>query len=466
MSIKLGKRILSFAAAAMLSCTSMAARATEVGDIEYVSTGGVDDTVNWDIDDYADNIKAIYKIDYPEQADVIDGIVDGFLTDSEFIGIFENIGGSAFLIVEDSLRHTLDPDTTPLFGDGDLYYTDNEIPLIKQKSGYDDGAAAAVLMALYGCGKYTYPNSDAFNNARQNALIDEISWDSNNETTIGEITRTMRRYFTGSNGFDFQTKYYTYKYYNDAIRALATGLSMNTAPVVRFSDGNRYYYGVVKQLEFNEGYIRLIDPRTGTTHDIIFDDFETMINNNKGIWMSVYAPDKSEQAIEQVKSEYPAGKYYTKNKDVCTYHNDFDNPDRITCLEYDGGWQCAGFARYVFKQVKDRTYTSSRNSNITGFGKQNLNAEKIDDDDSFEGITLTEQSAKKYLQGLPTGTYVRVETPRTRDYYWHSFSVLSTSDTDITIYQANYNGNCLVSIVPYTWSDLVKEFPRLLYYVD
>lgn len=75
------------------------------------------------------------------------------------------------------------------------------------------------------------------------------------------------------------------------------------------------------------------------------------------------------------------------------------------------------------------------------------------------------QTAKKYLQGLSTGAYVRVKGKNSSSYPWHSFAVLETSDTKIKIYEANVGGRCRVKITEYTWEAFAEKY-SLLFYVD
>lgn len=202
------------------------------------------------------------------------------------------------------------------------------------------------------------------------------------------------------------------------------------------------------------------------------DEFEALLFNssNNVVWMSVFDRDKSAQAIEKVKREYPASDnnktYFTYNGQRCASHINCTLDVPCNCIKIDGGKQCAGFARYVFAEVKGRIYTKCRNSgiSITGFGDQ-LSVKTESDDNIFSGEDLTAQTAKKYLLGLSIGAYVRVEEICDREYPYHSFAVLETSDTGITIYEANTDGHCLVKITSYTWSEFAEKY-RLLFYVD
>ncbi len=405
------------------------------------------------IEDYADNVKDVYIMNYPEVANVITEIVDGYLSDNEFIAAFEKMGGSAFLIVEDTLHSAIEPTAAPIIYESDGYFSRNSFPTIKQKPGYDDGAAAAVLMALYGCGHYDFFKDTSLKDSQQNDLINEITWDENKKTTIGEVTRTLRRYYGGTYGRTFQTKHASD--FNTMIRILENSLYMDSTPVIRIPDGNSYYYGVVSSIYDNDELeeINIVDPRTGTYRKYTLEEFKAMLfkNSYSIVWMSVYDHDTSSQTIESLKSKYPSEKSYFT----------------IDGGKYDGAQQCAGFARYVFHEVKGRMYTESRSPNIMGFGKQLC--EIIDHDDNvFEGETLTEQTAKKYLLGISTGAYVRVEDiSEYRDplYPWHSFAVLETSENGIKYYEANVGGYNLIRITDCTWAQLADHY-RLLFYVD
>lgn len=98
----------------------------------------------------------------------------------------------------------------------------------------------------------------------------------------------------------------------------------------------------------------------------------------------------------------------------------------------------------------------------TGFGNR-VDTSRWDGDKSFSGVELTATTAKKYLQGLSTGAYIRLYMGG-KDY--HSVAVLSTSDNGIEVYQANLGGKCLVTIKTYTWSEFANAYPQLLFFVD
>lgn len=144
---------------------------------------------------------------------------------------------------------------------------------------------------------------------------------------------------------------------------------------------------------------------------------------------------------------YPTGSYYNSyGTTACTCHGWCNWNSSCACTKFDGGTQCAGFARYIYYLANGVKCTTAESSN-----KTTLNT------------SVNSTTAKNYLQGVPTGTYVRL---RTSGGTQHSVAVINTTANDITIYQANYGGLCKVSYVTYTWSDFVSRFPYLYYYVD
>lgn len=145
-------------------------------------------------------------------------------------------------------------------------------------------------------------------------------------------------------------------------------------------------------------------------------------------------------------AEYPAGSYYSSTGAACTCHSWCNWDSNCTCTKFDLATQCAAFARYVYYRANGVKYTSTVNTNTTTINS-----------------SVNATTARSYLQGLPTGTYVRL---RTSNGYQHSVAIMGTSATGITIYQANYGGKCLVSYVTYTWSDFASRFPYLYFYVD
>jgi hypothetical protein len=139
------------------------------------------------------------------------------------------------------------------------------------------------------------------------------------------------------------------------------------------------------------------------------------------------------------------GKFYNSNvTSACSCHSwcGWNNPG--TCTVFDGGIQCAGFARKVYNYVTGKTCTAQT---VT-----------------TKNMSITSGSvAQTQLQGLPQGTYIR---NRTANGYDHSVAIYSTSSTSITVYQANYTGGaCAISMNTYTWADYASRYPYLYNYI-
>lgn len=154
------------------------------------------------------------------------------------------------------------------------------------------------------------------------------------------------------------------------------------------------------------------------------------------------ADDNGTSAAVLPLKEYPAGSYFTYDGKPCTDHSNCTWTTECNCVNFDLSIQSPGFAKYVYCKVT---------------GKHVSLADKTAKD-----IDLTAETAKSSLLGLPLGTYVAVQTNGDR---FHAFIVTDTSENGITVYQANYGGGCVVSLVTYSWADFAYRFPHLNYYV-
>lgn len=154
------------------------------------------------------------------------------------------------------------------------------------------------------------------------------------------------------------------------------------------------------------------------------------------------ADDNETSAAALPLKEYPAGSYFTYDGKPCTDHSNCTWTTECNCVNFDLSIQSPGFAKYVYYKVT---------------GKHVSLADKTAKD-----IDLTAETAKSSLMGLPLGTYVAVQT---NGDHFHAFIVTDTSEKGITVYQANYGGGCVVSLVTYSWADFAYRFPHLNYYV-
>ena len=76
---------------------------------------------------------------------------------------------------------------------------------------------------------------------------------------------------------------------------------------------------------------------------------------------------------------------------------------------------------------------------------------------------ITAESAKAALKALPEGSYIGVQA---KDGAPHAMTLISATDDNITVYQANYGGKCLVTAPTYTWEEFAGKFPHLNNYAD
>lgn len=455
MKNRLAKTAASFAMAAVLSFTSIAAYAEEVSDAEGIN--GIDFEIysNWGIEDHAENIKATYKLDYPEQASIIDEIVDVISGSEEFAGIFEEEGEAAFRIIEDSLQDVLRPSESPCDNTDELYFSKYELldPIIQ--SSPDMNAAAATLMALIGSGVSTYTEQTEVQKDLDNTTASE---------TINKITELLHEKIPDKNGYSVKTR--AFVPINGSayslINCIETALALDTVPVIQVegdyygSSGSGKHYIVATCVDIVAECITIFDPvgkKDYIYYSEYYNEWDNLLTKSGVIWVSAYGDgNRGAAALAKMMAEYPEGSYYNTTGIPCTCHDWCGHTSSCTCLKYKDNnganyaTQCAGFAMQVYDVVMGRRYCSSESTRTKTINQ-----------------TLTASTAKKYLKGRAIGTYVRVKSGSNR----HSVAIINTSETGITVYQANYGvKKCMVSYVTYSWEVFAQNFPYLYYYVD
>lgn len=210
MSMRFGKRILAFAAAAMVLGAATTAQAQEAAESSVTA-----DVLT--IESCAENIKSIYKSRYPEQAEMIEEIVNIISADEEFIYIFEQEGTSAFRVIEDSLMDALAPEVSPCAWSDELYYTSHSVAPIRQKTN-DFCGPASTVMALVGSGysKYYYTKDESITNAWQDEVAGKMPETKGHAAIVYEITNIMKD--KASKKYDYEA--FTIYSYSNAIRRL------------------------------------------------------------------------------------------------------------------------------------------------------------------------------------------------------------------------------------------------------
>ena len=288
MKNKIAKIFSSFALAAVLTCTGMAAQAAEVVDTEYADT--------LSIESCAANIKNIYKVNYPDQTEMIDEIVDTLSADSEFIRISESEGAAAFQIVEDSLRDALESPIATYSSRAANY----KLPsyTIDQYYSTHCGPASA-LQALVSNGKISEPSDPT------NAVFTagkEMKTDGTG-TFVYRITNYMNKY-QGSDPYTYKSKAFTRFSYDRALDFVIYSLSKGRAPVMKVYDtrlmsyynGNEYsHYVTIIGVNTSEGTITVVDPHFKKDyrgeHSIPISEFYDIIRGDSSTtdgWLSVY----------------------------------------------------------------------------------------------------------------------------------------------------------------------------------
>ncbi len=471
------KKITALVMAAVTAgALGLDAAAEAVEKEEEIGGYTVEERANWGINDYAENIKTVYKLTYPDEADVIDGIVDAIVSSETFAGIFEEEGREAFLIVEDSLRNALEPSAAPLDEYDNCYYSKYYVNTITQ-SGAGKSAAAATLMALIGSGVSGY-SANSLSNVQT-----ELNEETSTNMTISQITKVLKKHIPARNGYTVKMMGCVPNKYNTAyqlINCISDALYRDTVPVIQIEDTSLldYYNGTnigphylaVTEVDTLAECIVVLDPNNDSkyngSHNIDYADLDILLRKAKVIWVSGFVADKTCSGLEAVMAEYPAGTYFNNRPDgkACTCHG-WCKPGKIyndkgeycTCIRIDDGTQCVAFARHVFYSVKGRAEKESESNSLY----KHYVGETVKDDPV---------SAKDILSGVSIGTYVRVETTTwdyvNNCYIDHSLSIVDTSDTYITVYQANYGGRCLVTYKQYTWAEFVKNFQKIYFYVE
>lgn len=162
---------------------------------------------------------------------------------------------------------------------------------------------------------------------------------------------------------------------------------------------------------------------------------------------------EARKTLAEIKREYPDGSYYTYDGGPCACHSWCEYYSDCNCIKYDASSQCVAFAKYVFYNLRGYKWVNGSTTwlNIT---------------------EATAAKAKNALLGVPTGTYVLVQ--RATGYAEHSLSIVGTTSTTVTVYDANsgycsannksYN-NCKVRYLTMSWEQFAAQYQNIYKYV-
>lgn len=128
-----------------------------------------------------------------------------------------------------------------------------------------------------------------------------------------------------------------------------------------------------------------------------------------------------------VSRTYNTGDYFSQTGTECTCHNgNCSYSGGCDCKVCDGGIQCAGYARFVFREDNGIGYTSGHNVSSSAYPSViGNNAETI-----------------AFFTSLHPTVYYWYSSPTTSN---HKVAITSASSTGINICQANVGGKCRVS---------------------
>ncbi len=152
---------------------------------------------------------------------------------------------------------------------------------------------------------------------------------------------------------------------------------------------------------------------------------------------------------------YPNGSYFSVNRKACTCHG-IDGDPNLNCNcgryryymnGYDGSdgygtaYQCAGFAKFCYYQYNDGMDVPHRYDTDFGLCKELSSATLYSH--------LKKAGAYSYWRG-----YTAKKSP-------HSVFVVGFTSETVTIWEANYPGNCRVSNVTLSYDEFLKRIQRL-----
>lgn len=306
MSNKLVKSISSCALAAMLLSTGAAAQTATQDNaaisVENISFSGC-----------VEKIKSVYTERYPEQVDIVNGVIDDVTSDKTFLEYYEYEGKTAFRILEDTLMDALTPAIEPYNYDGQVAWTNYTVPAIAQINNNYCGVAAT-QMALIGSG--LIPNN-ATNRSEdmQKAIADTMKLNGSSANISLNITPYINSKYFSNAAVKYNTKCFTINSYSKLPYYLSDSLKSSRVPVIMIPDtsylgyyeGYSYsHYMVVKRVDTVNKTLTVVDPfhlsytdnlnqwKNETffgEHTISFDELFGSPKNRKDIWASVYTYD-------------------------------------------------------------------------------------------------------------------------------------------------------------------------------
>ena len=146
------------------------------------------------------------------------------------------------------------------------------------------------------------------------------------------------------------------------------------------------------------------------------------------------------------------GDYFTKNGKACSCHN------KGICLVDESQCNCIRYVTYEGKTVDlaaVQCFGFSRFCQLVAFGEHDGDSDNFTK--TFTNVKAVDTTElKNALLGCAPGTHVR--TRSSEKGYAHSITVVSTTNSSVTIVDCNHSARCQISQRTYTWAELASFF--------
>lgn len=154
--------------------------------------------------------------------------------------------------------------------------------------------------------------------------------------------------------------------------------------------------------------------------------------------------------LNGVDIEYDVGDYFTKNGKACSCHN------KGICLVDESKCNCLRYITYKGKTVDllaVQCFSFSRYCQLVAFGEHDGVSDNFTK--TFTNVKAVDTTElKTALLGCAPGTHVR--TRSSEKGYAHSITVVSTTNSSVTVVDCNHSARCQISQRTYTYAELAS----------
>lgn len=143
---------------------------------------------------------------------------------------------------------------------------------------------------------------------------------------------------------------------------------------------------------------------------------------------------------------YPSGSYFTDNGGPCSDHDapncGYESGCVCNCKNYRNSIQCMSFAKYVcdkFAHIPESGFDTYHSSSHFVNGKT---------------VSFTDSQ----LKSLTIGTYIRRYSSLSASSGTHSLVIIGNTGGTLTVYHANTDGRCKVSVQSFTYAEFRTKY--------